>query len=116
MIRGLQEKTGIPFDKLPRVATIDSMQGHESDIVILDWVNGYGRQLGFLRDDRRANVALTRARASLIFLFHRDRFMPYYDEDEVDKPEVQTHWDYLVEKKASDAGERRHGLVSGTQL
>lgn len=98
IIRGLQEQTGISFDKLPRVATIDSMQGHESDNVILDWVNGYGKQLGFLRDDRRINVALTRARASLIVFFHRDRFLSYYDEDDADKPEVLTHWDYLLEK------------------
>jgi superfamily I DNA and/or RNA helicase len=44
------------------------MQGHESDVVILDWVNKYGDNLGFLKDDRRANVALTRARACLIIV------------------------------------------------
>jgi superfamily I DNA and/or RNA helicase len=99
MIHSFQEKTGISFDNLPRVATIDSMQGHESDIVVLDWVNGYGRQLGFLRDNRRINVALTRARASLIVFFHRDRFISYYGEDEVDRPEILTHWDYSVRRK-----------------
>lgn len=97
MIRGLQEQTGIPFDNLPRVATIDSMQGHESDIVILDWVNGYGRQLGFLRDDRRANVALTRAHASLIVLFHKDESKSddFGGWRRTKKPEVLQHWDYL---------------------
>lgn len=98
MIRGIQEKMCIPFNKLPRVATIDLMQGHDPDIVILGWVNGYGKQLGFLRENRRANVALTRARASLIVLFHQG-FMSYYSEDKVDKPKVLTHWDYLVRKR-----------------
>lgn len=89
--------TGLPFDQLPRVATIDSMQGHESDIVILDWVNGYGKQLGFLRDDRRANVALTCAHASLIVLYHKDKS----ESDDFDgwrrtkKPEILEHWNYL---------------------
>lgn len=54
---------------LPKVATVDSMQGHESDIIILDWVNAYGDGLGFLKGNRRINVALSRARTSLIVFF-----------------------------------------------
>lgn len=50
------------------VATVDSSQGSESDIVILSFVRsirGERRSVGFLDDDRRINVALTRARFKL---------------------------------------------------
>lgn len=52
-----------------RVSTIDSMQGQESDIVILSMTrsNRYGR-IGFLNDSRRMNVALSRARTLLIIV------------------------------------------------
>lgn len=102
LIRSLREKTKLPLSKLPQVATVNSMQGHDSDIVILDWVNIYGEDLGFLKDDRRANVALSRARACLIIFFSVSQIV---EEPEVDKrkkgkgkekPEVLTHWDFLV--------------------
>jgi hypothetical protein len=48
------------------VATVDSSQGCEADLVILSFVRTTGA--GFLRDDRRMNVALTRARHKLICL------------------------------------------------
>ena len=46
------------------VATVDSSQGCEADIVILSFVRTAAA--GFLRDDRRMNVALTRAKYQLI--------------------------------------------------
>jgi hypothetical protein len=54
------------------VATVDSSQGCEADIVLLSFVRsnpGYGtvrRSTGFLSDDRRMNVAMTRARYQLV--------------------------------------------------
>lgn len=52
-----------------RVSTIDSMQGQESDIVILSMTrsNQAGR-VGFLKDSRRINVALSRARKLLVII------------------------------------------------
>lgn len=51
--------------------TIDGFQGQEKDIIILSCVRAEGSQtLGFLRDVRRMNVALTRARSSLFILGH----------------------------------------------
>jgi hypothetical protein len=47
------------------VGTVDSSQGCESDIVIVSFVRGLGTA-GFLTDDRRINVAITRARHQLI--------------------------------------------------
>jgi len=47
------------------VATVDSSQGCESDVVIVSFVRCRGKS-GFLQDDRRINVALTRAKYQLI--------------------------------------------------
>jgi len=52
------------------VATVDSSQGCEADFVILSFVrsegNGGKNTVGFLTDDRRLNVALTRAKYQII--------------------------------------------------
>ena len=46
-----------------KVQTVDSFQGDEKDIIILSTVrSNSGGHIGFLDSDRRANVALTRAR------------------------------------------------------
>jgi hypothetical protein len=47
------------------VGTVDSSQGCESDIVLVSFVRG-STKAGFLSDNRRINVALTRARHQLI--------------------------------------------------
>jgi hypothetical protein len=49
------------------VATVDSSQGCEADIVILSFVRT-SNNAGFLKDNRRMNVALTRAKYKLICL------------------------------------------------
>lgn len=52
-----------------KVNTVDGFQGGESDIVIISCVRAnYEKQIGFLRASKRLNVALTRARFSLIIL------------------------------------------------
>ena len=58
-----------PFRKLISVNTVDGFQGQERDIIIISMVrdNEMG-QIGFLRDLRRMNVAITRARMKLIIL------------------------------------------------
>lgn len=53
------------------VSSIDGYQGREADIVILVTVRCNEHQdIGFLKDTRRLNVALTRARAGLIIIGH----------------------------------------------
>jgi len=47
------------------VATVDSSQGSEADIVLISFVRS-SFQAGFLTDDRRMNVALTRAKYQLV--------------------------------------------------
>ena len=53
-------------DARVRCNTVDSYQGQEADIVVFSCVRT--RDLGFLRDERRLNVALTRARESLLIV------------------------------------------------
>jgi senataxin len=50
--------------------TVDGFQGQEKDIIILSCVRGGPRveSVGFLADERRMNVAITRSRSSLFIL------------------------------------------------
>ena len=57
-------------DSSVRVGTVDGFQGQEADIVIISCTRT--KQLGFLEDERRLNVALTRARESLLIVGSAD--------------------------------------------
>ncbi|WP_346237122.1 AAA domain-containing protein [Niabella insulamsoli] len=52
-----------------RVSTIDSFQGQEKTVIILSLVRSNDRcEIGFLKDYRRMNVAMTRAQKQLIVI------------------------------------------------
>ena len=78
------------------VNSVDGFQGQERDVIVLSMVrdNDQGT-IGFLRDLRRMNVAITRARMKLIILGNADtlsrhRFYAQFIEH------VKTHGDFVT--------------------
>ena len=58
-----------PFRRLITIHTVDGFQGQERDVVFVSLVRANTQgQIGFLRDLRRMNVAITRARMKLVIL------------------------------------------------
>ena len=71
-----------PYRSLISVNTVDGFQGQERDIILISLVRANDEgQIGFLRDLRRMNVAITRARMKLIILGDASTMTrhPFYD-------------------------------------
>ena len=71
LLRSLLKKRAFfkPFRRLITVNTVDGFQGQERDVIVISLVRSNDEgQIGFLRDLRRMNVAITRARMKLIIL------------------------------------------------
>lgn len=59
----------LPYRHLFTVNTVDGFQGQERDVIFISLVRANEEgQIGFLRDLRRMNVAITRARMKLVIL------------------------------------------------
>ena len=70
-----------PYRRLISVNTVDGFQGQERDVILISLVRSNDEgQIGFLKDLRRMNVAMTRARMKLIILGNKDTMMkhPFY--------------------------------------
>jgi predicted DNA helicase len=89
----IQEAIVHDFDHFPdadiEVNTIDAFQGQERDVIYISLVRSNDKgEIGFLKDTRRMNVAMTRAKKKLIIIgdsatlasaaFYRD-FLDYVD-------------------------------------
>ena len=58
-----------PFKSMITVNTVDGFQGQERDIIVISMVRSNEEgDIGFLRDLRRMNVAMTRARMKLLII------------------------------------------------
>jgi DNA replication ATP-dependent helicase Dna2 len=66
LLRQMLAATGVTVD------TVERFQGGERDIMILSFVRSRGT--GFVFDDRRLNVAITRARRKLVLVAHPELF------------------------------------------
>lgn len=68
--RRLKERDEMkPFRNMITINTIDGFQGQERDIIVISMVrSNKDGEIGFLRDLRRMNVAITRARMKLIIV------------------------------------------------
>jgi ATP-dependent RNA/DNA helicase IGHMBP2 len=84
-----------------KINTIDAFQGQERDVIYISLVRSNGKgEIGFLKDYRRMNVAMTRARKLLVVIgdsatigahdFYR-AFMDYADLHGA----YQTAWEYM---------------------
>ena len=79
-----------PFRHLISINTVDGFQGQERDIIIISLVRSNDEgQIGFLRDLRRMNVAITRARMKLIILGDRHTMTKHQFYRKL--------WDYIAE-------------------
>ena len=66
LLRQMLGSTGVTVD------TVERFQGGERDVMILSFVRSRGT--GFVFDDRRLNVAITRARRKLVLVAHPQLF------------------------------------------
>lgn len=70
-----------PYRRLISVNTVDGFQGQERDVILISLVRSNDEgQIGFLKDLRRMNVAMTRARMKLIILGNKETMTkhPFY--------------------------------------
>ncbi len=91
------------FRQIPNVTvnTIDSFQGQERDVIYISMVRSNAEgEIGFLKDYRRMNVAMTRARKKLVIIgdsatlggdkFYEE-FLAYCEENNA----YRTAWEYV---------------------
>ncbi len=77
-----------PYRRLVSVNTVDGFQGQERDVILISLVRSNDEgQIGFLKDLRRMNVAMTRARMKLIILGDKSTMTKH--------PFYQKLWEYV---------------------
>ena len=77
-----------PYRRLISVNTVDGFQGQERDVILISLVRSNDEgEIGFLKDLRRMNVAMTRARMKLIILGNKTTMTKH--------PFYQKLWEYV---------------------
>ena len=77
-----------PYRRLISVNTVDGFQGQERDVILISLVRSNDEgQIGFLKDLRRMNVAMTRSRMKLIILGDKSTMTKH--------PFYQKLWEYV---------------------
>jgi superfamily I DNA and/or RNA helicase len=85
-----------------KVKTIDGFQGQESDIVIVSLVRSNGKnEIGFLKDYRRFNVAITRAKCQVVVVgdsstIGKDLFFSGFLDYCESNASYRTAWEYMA--------------------
>jgi superfamily I DNA and/or RNA helicase len=85
------------------INTVDGFQGQERDIIYISLVRSNdSNEIGFLKDYRRMNVALTRARKKLVVIgdsstIANDKFYNSYIEYVESTGGYSTAWEYLYD-------------------
>ena len=86
-----------PYRRLISVNTVDGFQGQERDVILISLVRSNDEgQIGFLKDLRRMNVAMTRARMKLIILGNKDTMTKH--------PFYKKLWEYVEALQDDDKG------------
>ena len=98
IIRKKLDKIGI---RNVSVGTVDSCQGCEADVVLVSFVRGLA-SAGFLVDNRRINVALTRARHQLVCIGNVEAMVRLTGES------TETLRHLSLDAKARDAIKKQH--------
>ncbi|NRB62942.1 MAG: AAA family ATPase [Saprospiraceae bacterium] len=84
------------------INTIDGFQGQERDVVYISLVRSNGKgDIGFLKDYRRMNVAMTRAKKQLVIVgdsatIGNDPFYKAFLEYSEKWGKYQTAWEYMM--------------------
>ena len=87
-----------PFRRQISVNTVDGFQGQERDVIVISLVRSNDEgQIGFLRDLRRMNVAITRARMKVIILGDRTTLTRH--------PFYRQLWKYITQLKNNNDDE-----------
>ncbi|KAI7278585.1 hypothetical protein KC345_g5885 [Hortaea werneckii] len=94
----VREAENLTRAELPKIMTIDSNQGQESFMTIIDGSFKYRDRVGFIADEGRCNVALSRAKAVRWVISGPMSYHPWGSHKQADNSPFPKHHDELQRK------------------